>query len=141
MASYLLDTNVVSELYRPAPSASVEAWFAKREARDLFISVVTIGELTRGIHRLPDCKRRDTLQQWLDNDVSRQFLGRILPFEQTTAVIWGRLMGEGLRIGKSRSSIDAQIAATAIHHDLELVTRNTSDFSDLDQTVVNPWLD
>ena len=139
MAGYLLDTNVISEIPRRTAAPEVEAWVDARDARDLFISAVTIGELTRGIYRLPIGRKRQRFQTWLDNDLARQFLGRVLPFEQLTAEIWGRLLGEAIRRGQSRPAIDTQIAATAIQHNLSLVTRNVSDFTNLDLEVIDPW--
>ena len=139
MAGYLLDTNVISELYRPAPEPAVVAWFALRDPQDLFLSAITIGELTSSVRRLPAEKRRDQIQSWLDDDLTRQFFGRILSFDLRTATIWGRLLGDAIRQGQSRPVIDAQIAATAIQHELALVTRNISDFDNLDLDVRNPW--
>ena len=139
MPGYLLDTNVISEISRRSAATEVEAWIDARDAQDLFLSVVTIGELTRGIHRLPIGQRRHRHQTWLDNDLTRQFLGRVLPFERVTAEICGRLLGEAMRRGQSKPPIDTQIAATAIQHNLSLVTRNVRDFANLDLEVINPW--
>ncbi len=136
---FLLDTNVVSELVRPAPHRRVVDWVKKHRPADLFLSAVTLGELVRGVVRLPAGSRRQALESWVAESLPGQFAGRILPFDQQVAVIWGELMGAADRAGGPRSAADAQIAATAMRHDLILVTRNTADFQDLKVIVLNPW--
>ena len=139
MPAYLLDTNLVSELVRARPEQRVLDWVAHQTATDLYLSAITVGELTRGIAKLPAGRRRSTLRHWLDVDLRREFEGRILAFDQNTARIWGDLMGEADRRSWPRAAIDAQIAATALQHDLTLVTRNTPDFAGLGVHLVNPW--
>jgi predicted nucleic acid-binding protein len=141
MAAYLLDTNLVSELVRAKPEQRVLDWVADRTVGDLYLSAITLGELTRGIAKLPTGRRRSTLRHWLDVDLRREFEGRILAFDQDTATIWGDLMGDADRRGRPRATIDGQIAATARQHDLTLVTRNTVDFAGLMLRLVNPWRD
>ena len=139
MAGFLLDTNVVSEMVRAKPEQRVLDWVADRIATDLCLSALTLGELIRGITRLPAGRRRSTLRDWLEGDLRREFEGRILAFDQGTATIWGDLMGEADRRGRPRAAIDAQIAATARQHDLTLATRNVADFAGLGVRLVNPW--
>jgi predicted nucleic acid-binding protein len=139
MAGFLLDTNVVSELVRPRPAERVVAWVVGQAPADLYLAALTIGELTRGVERLPGGRRRDTLVRWIDRDLSRQFAGRILPFDREAAVLWGRIMGEGDRNGRPRAAADAQIAATARRHGLALATRNTADFEGMGVDLVDPW--
>jgi predicted nucleic acid-binding protein len=141
MAGFLLDTDVVSELVRVRPEQRVLDWVARRMAADLCLSAITLGELIRGAARLPEGRRRTSLRRWLDVDLRREFEERILAFDQSTARIWGDLMGEADRRGRPRAAIDAQIAATALQHDLTLATRNTADFAGLDLPLVNPWRD
>lgn len=136
---YLLDTNVVSELVRATPHARVLAWLGRQRPADLFLAAVTLGEIVRGVARLPAGTRRSRLEAWVTEALLRQFAGRILAFDQRAAVIWGELMGGADRTGHPRASADAQIAATALRHDLVLVTRNTSDFRGLTSALFNPW--
>lgn len=141
MPAFLLDTNVVSELMRARPEQRVLDWVAAHMPAELYLSAITLGELIRGIAKLPAGRRRSTLRRWLDADLRREFEGRIMAFDQSTATIWGDLMGEADRRGRPRAAIDAQIAATARQHDLTLATRNTAEFDGLDLRLVNPWRD
>ncbi len=139
MPGFLLDTNVISELVKTTPADRVIQWVAGQLPSDLYLSCITIGELTRGVTRLPDGQRHTRLSRWIEEDLQQQFDGRILTFDQQAAVIWGKILGEGDRQGRSRAAIDAQIAATAIQHRLTLVTRNTTDFHGMGVQLVNPW--
>lgn len=139
MRGFLLDTNVASELVRRRPDPGVVAWIASRDAVELHLSTITLGELIRGVERLADDERRARLARWLRDDLPRQFRGRILPFDRAAAEIWGRIMGEGDRLGRPRSVIDAQIVAIARRNDLTMVTRNAADFERLGLGLVNPW--
>lgn len=136
---FLLDTNVVSELVRASPHERALAWIRLQRPSDLFLAAVSLGEIVRGVVRLPAGSRRSRLEEWVTQSLPRQFAGRIVAFDQQAAVIWGELMGTADRIGRPRASADAQIAATAIRHDLVLVTRNTGDFEDLTSALLNPW--
>jgi len=136
---FLLDTNVVSELVRATPHARVLSWMRLQRPTDLFLAAVTLGEIVRGVVRLPTSSRRSKLEAWVTELLPRQFAGRILAFDQQAAVIWGELMGTADRTARPRASADAQIAATAIRHDLVLVTRNMPDFKELISALVNPW--
>ena len=130
---------VISELVKATPDQQVLDWVAAQSALDLYLSAVTIGEVTRGAERLPDGRRRDALIHWIDEDLQQQFEGRILPFDRHAARVWGRVMGEADRAGRPRAAADAQIAATAILHGLDLVTRNKADFRYMPVTIVDPW--
>jgi len=136
---FILDTNVVSELVRATPHARVLSWIRLQRPTDLFLAAVTLGEIVRGVVRLPTSSRRSKLEAWVTELLPRQFAGRILAFDQQAAVIWGELMGTADRTARPRASADAQIAATAIRHDLVLVTRNMPDFKELISALVNPW--
>ena len=137
--SYLLDTNVISEVVRPRPSASVLAWMEIQRPAELFLAAQTLGELTRGARKLPDEDRRARLERWIEVDLARQFDGRLLPFDTAAARIWGRLMGDGDRVGRTPPAADAQIAAVALSSRLTLVTRNTKDFERFDLALIDPW--
>ena len=136
--SYLLDTNVLSELRRKTPNAGVVGWFAQRPASTLFLSVLTLGELRQGIEGMADADRRTTLLDWLEAELPIFFTGRILPIDAHVADRWGRLVAAA---GRPVPAIDSLLAATAAHHGLSLVTRNVRDFADFGLEVINPWAD
>ena len=134
--SYLIDTNVVSELRRKAPDNGVVAWFANRPAATLHLSVLTLGEIQKGIATVADTSRRQSLLDWHEIDLRTFFTGRILPVDAAVAIRWGDLQG---KVGRPLPAIDSILAATALEHDLILVTRNVKDFADLPVQVFNPW--
>lgn len=134
--SYLLDTNVVSETIRPRPNEAVIAWLEPLPSEALYISVLTLAEIRKGVEGLADTQRRERLRQWLEHDLPAWFEARVLPVDLAVADRWGRLLGE---LGRSAPSIDSLLAATALHHDLRLVTRNAPDFEYPGLEVVNPW--
>ena len=136
---YLLDTCVISELARSRPNASVIDWLRRQDAETLYISYVTVGELNKGIVKLGGDKRALDLGRWLNNDILLRFSDRILPIDKAEALEWGRICGEGERVGHSRSSIDALIAATARVHGMTLVTRNINDMAGMDVPLLNPF--
>jgi hypothetical protein len=135
----LLDTNVVSELVAAAPAPQVLRWMAIKAPGDLFLSVITLGELTKGVARLDAGRRRERLTRWLAEDLPGQFTGRVLPLDQAVAVRWGEMMAEAERRGRPRPAVDLQIGATAACLGLAIATRNVSDFEDLGLEIVNPW--
>ena len=137
--SFLLDTNIVSETVRRRPEPRVLSWLGAQLASDLFLASVTIGELVRGARRVSDPARQRLYQRWIEDDLVRQFEGRVLPFDLGAARLWGEMMGDGDRIDQPRSAADTQIAAIARLHDLTLVTRNVSDFRAFEVRLLNPW--
>jgi toxin FitB len=139
VVSFLLDTNVVSELVRPKPESAVVTWISGHLPNELFLSAITIAELVRGVSKIPAGRRRERLRRWVNDDLQRQFQARILSFDQEAAMIWGTVMGEADRRGRPRSAIDIQIAAIAIRNGLTLVTRNVLDVEDVPVKVINPW--
>lgn len=134
--SYLLDTNVVSETIRRAPHTTALAWLEQIPGESLFVSVLTLGEIRKGIEALADRKRREKLRLWLDHELPRWFEGRVLPVDLAVADRWGRLLAE---VGRPVPTIDSLLAATALHHDLALVTRNARDFDYPGLEVINPF--
>lgn len=138
--NYLLDTNVISEVRRPQPEARVLDWLEVVPEDELFLSVVTVAELARGIAQMDDGKRRRALAAWLDQDLPLRFGRRLLTIEGETALIWGRLMAESRAEGRALSVMDGWIAATALQHGLVLATRNTKDFQGLGVALLDPWL-
>lgn len=134
--SYLLDTNVLSELRRKTPNAGVVEWFSRRPASTLYLSVLTLGELRKGIEVLADTQRRMTLTDWLEADLPSFFTGRILAVDAQVADRWGKLIAAA---GRPLPAIDSLLGATAAQHGLSMVTRNERDFTALGLDVINPW--
>jgi predicted nucleic acid-binding protein len=135
----LLDTNVLSEVQRPAPDVKVLGWLDAVDEDRLFISVASIAELRRGIALMEDGRRRDALAAWLANDLPERFAGRILPIDDVVAGHRGDLMAQSRRSGVALSVMDGFFAATALAKDLALVTRNVNDFAACGVRLLNPW--
>jgi predicted nucleic acid-binding protein len=134
--SYLIDTNVVSELIRAKPEPRVVAWFESLPDAALYLSVLTLGELRKGVEKLPDTPRQEKLRLWLENDLLNWFGQNLLPVDAEVADRWGRLLAAAAR---PVPAIDSLLAATALQHDLRLVTRNEKDFKFPGLVIVNPW--
>ena len=137
MSGFLLDTNIVSELVRPRPEPKVTQWVATTDETLLYLSVLTFGEIRKGIGLLKDAARRVALETWLDSDVTLRFAGRILPIDGAIADRWGRLTAQ-LK-PRSLPVIDGLLAATALQHNLTLVTRSTKDVAATGVPLFNPW--
>ena len=133
--SYLVDTNVLSELRRKQPQPEVVAWFTQRPRQTLYLSVLTLGEIRKGIERL-EAARQQPLLDWLEVELPNYFLGRLMAVDAHTADRWGRLLASA---GRPLPAVDSLLAATALQHDLTLVTRNTADFSGTGVRLINPW--
>lgn len=134
--SYLIDTNILSELSRKSPNAAVVEWFAERPAGRLHLSVLSLGEIRKGIESLPSGKRKSRLVDWLETELPAFFGERVLPVDIQVADRWGRLVAQ---VGRPVPAIDSLLAATALHHDLALVTRNVRDFAYPGLEIINPW--
>jgi hypothetical protein len=135
----LLDTNVLSEVRRPAPDRKVLSWLDTIDEDRVFISVASIAELRRGVALMEDGRRRAALAAWLTNDLPARFAERILPIDYAVAERWGDLMARSRRSGIALSVMDGFFAATALAKDLTLVTRNVRDFSLFGVRLRNPW--
>lgn len=135
--SYLVDTNVFSEAAKPKPDPQVMEWLSRHEG-ELYVSSITIGEMRRGIERLPEGKRKARLRQWLQS-LCETMRGRVLSFNTGTAHVWGQLKAKWDKTGLVIPSLDSQIAATAHRYALVVVTRNTADFKDSGVKVLNPF--
>lgn len=136
--NYLLDTNVVSEPIRPKPNKAVSRWLKSVPEFSLFLSVLTIGEIRKGIEKLGG-KRKERLESWFDETLCPFYSGRILPIDFGVAERWGSLTSASSAAGRTLSAIDSLLAATALHHELTIVTRNDSDFRLTNLSVINPW--
>jgi predicted nucleic acid-binding protein len=134
--SYLIDTNVLSELRRKSPNPQLVDWLTAKPVSRLYLSVLTLGEIRKGIEACPDASRRQTLLDWLEAELPVFFAGRILPIDAAVADRWGRLLAHA---GRPLPAIDSLLAATAVEHDLTLVTRNVRDFENLPVDLFNPW--
>ena len=139
MSGYLLDMNCISELVRVKPEPSVLRWMEAADESLLFLSVLTLGEIRKGLAGLPQGRRRTQLETWLDVELRARFTGRIMPIDAAVADRWGLLAARARREGKRLSTIDGLLAATAVHHDFTVVSRNVSDFANLGVPVANPW--
>lgn len=136
--SYLIDTNVLSELRRREPNRGVIEWFEHRPATTLYLSVLTLGELRKGIDLLVNDDRQLKLLDWLEVELPQFFSGRILNVDANVADRWGRLSAQ---MGRPIPAIDSLLAATVLAHGLKLVTRNVRDFNYPELDVINPWRD
>jgi predicted nucleic acid-binding protein len=139
MSGFLLDTNVPSELVRTRPEPKVTNWVLAHDDSELFLSVVSVGELRKGFTVMPDGKRRANLEAWFEDHLLPLFEGRILPVTQAVADRWGVLEGSRQLAGRPLPTPDGMIAATAIEHGLTVVTRNVKDFEGLGVKITNPW--
>jgi toxin FitB len=140
VSGFLLDTSFLSVLgnaARPTYGAALR-WYQAQDERDLFTCSIVIGEIARGITRLPAGDRRTHYRHWLLHEVLPVFGERILPFDIPTALQWGTFMGEGERAGTVPSNDDAKIAAVAAVHGLTIVTANERDFAPLGVPLINP---
>ncbi len=139
MSGFLLDTNCISEITRRKPEQRVVEWLETTDEALLYLSVLTLGEIRKGLAGLVQEKRRTRLETWLEVDLQARFAGRIVPIDAAIADRWGLLAAEAKRKGKPLSIADGLLAATAIHHSLTVVTRNTGDFPDTQVPLLNPW--
>lgn len=133
---YLLDTNVISELKRPQPNSQVLTWFSKIDQEALYLSVLTLGEIYKGTEKLPDSQRKEKLYYWLHKEMPYWFDKRLLPVNLEIAYVWGELQAQ---MKRPLPAIDSLLAATALHYNLCLVTRNTKDFIYPNLKIINPW--
>lgn len=137
---YLLDTNLISELVKKEPNPGVLRWIDERDENTFYLSVITLGELQKGISKLHDLSRVERLQAWMDQDLAHRFKGRILPIDEEVATTWGRIQGMNEKSGIKLPVMDSLIAATAIAHNLIVVTRNVQDIERCQAMVHNPWV-
>ncbi len=137
--SYLLDTNAVSEWVKPRPDPGIARWLDQVDEDRTYLSVITLGELRKGVERLADGHRRRRLDTWLDDDLPDRFGDRVLPVDRAVADEWGRLLAQAEIAGTTVGGMDALIAATARTHDLQVVTCNVKHFQHVGVETICPW--
>ena len=137
--NYLLDTNVLSEVRRPQPDRAVLAWLEQVDEDRVYLSVISIAEIARGVALLDEGKRKTDLAQWLEHELPARFEGRILQVDAPAALTWGKLLADAKRAGSGLSVMDGWIAAIALSKNLTLVTRNTKDFLQSGVLQLDPW--
>ena len=137
--TFLLDTCVISEMVKARPNQVVVRWIDSVEEGKLFLSVLSLGELEKGIAKLQDVSRKNVLREWLEQDLAERFAGRILPIDTSIAIAWGEMQGDAERSGNKLPVIDSLLAATAQTNGLTLATRNVVDFERCGSRVFNPW--
>ncbi len=136
---YLVDTCVISELAKTSPNANVVHWINNQELKNIHLSVITIGEISRGIEKLTDGSRKKKLRSWLEDDLLSLFGSRLLDIDLEVAICWGELTATLDQMGKPMPAVDSLIAATALKHQCVLVTRNVEDFKYSKVEISNPW--
>jgi toxin FitB len=135
----LVDTNILSELTRKKPEPAVEAFLKQAGKEHVYMSVLSLGEIVKGIAELPASRKRQDLEAWLEAEIRPWFGQRILPVSAAIAERWGLLSAGGKLRGAPVAVVDGLPAATALENDLTLVTRNSRDFASLGVAIVNPW--
>jgi len=136
---FLLDTCAISELTKPVPHPGVVSWFAQRDELTLYLAAPSVGELKRGVEKLEDGKRKSFLRNWLAESVIERFGARILPADTDICLRWGEMLAQLEKQGKPMPMVDSLIAATALHHQLTVVTRKTRDMEASGVALLNPW--
>ena len=136
---YLLDTCVISELAAREPYHRVQEWVDQVAEERLLLSVITLGEIKRGIAKLPESQRRRDLDRWLEEGLLVRFQGRILVIDTGVMLTWGELVARQEKAGRPLPAMDSLVAAIALRHQVALVTRNERDFLGTGVEVVNPW--
>ncbi|MDQ2949065.1 MAG: type II toxin-antitoxin system VapC family toxin [Acidobacteriota bacterium] len=139
MSGFLIDTNCVSEIVRLRPDPNVIRWLENANEQSLYLSVLTLGEIRKGIAAIERGRRHAELDAWLTINVRQRFAGRILPVDAAVAERWGQLIGLAKQAGKTIPVVDSLLAATALHHNLTVVSRNVADFKLAQVAVINPW--
>lgn len=137
--NYILDTNVISELIAKQPNTQVIDWIDRLDPRTVYLTVITVGEIRKGIEKLPPSPRKATIRMWLETDLLLRFQGKILTITTDVMLVWGELTGRLETEGKPMAAIDALIAAIALHGQYTLITRNEIDFQYAGILLINPW--
>ncbi|HLP87484.1 MAG TPA: type II toxin-antitoxin system VapC family toxin [Nostocaceae cyanobacterium] len=137
--TYLLDTCLISEIIAKQPNQQVLDWLDAQLPETLYLSVITVGEITKGISKLPTSKRKESLTKWLNEALPIRFENRILGLDTSTMILWGNLVAQLEQNGRPLPVMDSLIAAIALQNSLSLVTRNEKDFAGTGVVIINPW--
>ena len=138
---YLLDTCVISEIIKPRPDGNVILWMQNQKEEDLYVSVLTFGEIEKGIEKLPEGFKKNHLKLWVEGELKKRFDGRIIPIDIRIATRWGEIQGIAELSGKPMPSIDGFIAASGLVYNCTVVTRNIPDMEQSSAVLLNPWLE
>ncbi len=137
---YLLDTCVISEVIKPRADKNVISWIQNQDEESLYLSVLTFGEIEKGIEKLADEARKRKLQLWVEEDLKKRFEGRIVPINIDIAVKWGTIQGNAEMLGKPMPAIDGLIAVSGLVYNCIVVTRNVLDMEQSTVELLNPWI-
>ena len=137
--NYLMDTCVISEIIKPKPSSKVIKWLRSCQDENLFLSSLTIGEIQKGISKLPDSRKRNKLQEWMDTELIQRFDKRVLVIDIKVAQKWGEIQASSEITGSKMPVTDSFIAATGLVYDMTVVTRDTSGREKSGARLFNPW--
>jgi len=136
---YLLDTCVISEVLKKRPNEKVISWLRNHDESSMYLSVLTFGEIQKGIEKSPNEDRKKKLILWLEDDLKKRFQDRVIPLDLNVSLNWGTLQGKAKKIGKPMPAIDGLIAVSGYTHNCIIVTRNTSDMEQSNAELLNPW--
>ena len=136
---YLLDTCLISELAKSEPNKKVVDWVLSENETNFYVSVLTFGELHKGIEKLPESKKKEQLRIWIENELKNRFRNRIIEIDMRVSITWGKIQCIAEKKGKPMPAIDSLIAATGIVHNMIVVTRNASDMEQSGVNLFNPW--
>lgn len=137
--NYLLDTCLISELAKSKPDEKVVDWVLSENEAGFYVSILTFGELHKGIEKLPESKKKDELRSWIEDELKNRFQNRIIDIDMRVSILWGKIQCIAEKKGNPIPAIDSLIAATALAHDLTVVTRNVSDMEQSGVRLLNPW--
>ncbi len=138
--NYLLDTCLISELAKSTPDEKVVDWVLTENETSFYISVLTFGELHKGVKKLPESEKKEELRIWIEDDLKNRFQNRIISIDIRVSTLWGKIQGFAEKNGKPMPAVDSLIAATGIAYDLTVVTRNVTDMKQSGVKLLNPWV-
>jgi len=138
--NYLLDTCLISELAKSKPDEKVVEWVLSENETSFFVSVLTFGELHKGVEKLPESEKKEELRSWIEDELKNRFQNRIIGIDMRVSILWGKIQCFADKKGKPMPAIDSLIAATGIAYDLTVVTRNVSDMEQSGVKLLNPWM-
>jgi toxin FitB len=139
--NYLLDTCLISELSKLKPNEKVVDWVLSENETNFYVSVLTFGELHKGVQKLPASKKKEELQVWIEDELKNRFQNRIIGIDMRVSILWGKIQCFAEKKGKPMPAIDSLIAATGIAYELTVVTRNVTDMEQSGVKLLNPWLE